>query len=109
MALQEASETAFCLKTILEEILHGSEGKIQIKCFTDNKFLIDSLHSSRTLEEERLILDEAIVKDNNFQRGIINEVKLIDTRNQPVDHLTKATASSESLCDILRQGNSREH
>lgn len=61
LALQEASETAFYLKTILEEILQGSEGKIQIKLITYNKSLVDLLHSSRILEEKRLILDEAII------------------------------------------------
>lgn len=35
----------------------------------------------------------------------INEVT--DTRNQLADHLTEATASSETLCDVLQQGNIR--
>lgn len=50
-------------------------------CFTGNKFLIDSLQSSRTLEEKRLILDEAIIKDMMAKRKI-SEVKLTDTRSQ---------------------------
>ena len=83
--------------------MQGSEDKIQIKYFTDNKCLIDSLHSSSTFEEKRLILNEAIIKDMIAKREI-SEVKLTDTRGQLADLLTKATASSKTLCDVLQQG-----
>ena len=63
LVLQEASESAYYLKTILNEILCLSDTHVNIDCYTDNKSLHDSLYSSKTLAEKRLILDEAIIKD----------------------------------------------
>ena len=54
-------EAIFYLNKILEEILLETENE-NSKCFTNNKSLIDP-HSSRTLQDKRLILDEAIIKD----------------------------------------------
>ena len=104
LALQEACETAFYLKTVLTEILNRSKKDIHIDCFTDNKSLVDSLHSSKTLEEKRLILDEAVIKDM-MQKEEINKIQWVDNEKQIADSLTKATASSEKLRDVLQRGN----
>ena len=104
LALQEASETAFYLKTVLTEIFGGSEKDIHLDCFTDNLSLSDSLHSTKTLEEKRLILDEAIIKDM-MQKEEINKIQWIEKGKQLADSLTKPTASAETLCEVLQQGN----
>ena len=77
---------------------------IQIECFTDNKSLHESLHSTKTLEEKRLILDEAIIKDM-MDKKEINKIKWLETSKQLADPLTKATASSDKLRDVLQQGS----
>ena len=104
LALQEASETAFYLKTILAEILGVEVEQIKIECYTDNKSLKESLHSTRTLEEKRLILDEAILKDM-IQKGEIHKVHWIESQLQIADPLTKGTASSQRMLEVLGQGS----
>ena len=104
LALQEASECAFYLKTILSEMLGISSEDIQIICFTDNKSLVESLHSTKTLEEKRLILDQAILKDM-MQKGEIKSVQWLEKQKQLADPLTKATASSVILLDVLQRGD----
>ena len=104
LALQEASETAFYLKTILAEILGVDVEQIKIECYTDNKSLKESLHSTRTLEEKRLILDEAILKDM-IQKGEIHKVHWIESQLQIADPLTKGTASSQRMLEVLGQGS----
>lgn len=104
LALQEASETAFYLKTILAEILGVGVEQIKIECYTDNKSLKESLHSTRTLEEKRLILDEAILKDM-IQKGEIHKVHWIESQLQIADPLTKGTASSQRMLEVLGQGS----
>ena len=63
LALQESAETAFYIKTILCEILNINQQDITIECYTDNKSLVDSVHSSKTLQDKKLIIDMAIVKE----------------------------------------------
>ena len=104
LALQEGADAGFYIKTILTEILKVKAVDVEMECFTDNKSLYESLHSSKTLEEKRLILDEAIMKDM-MQKGEVNKVQWIDKKFQIADPLTKGTASSETLCDVLKRGN----
>ena len=104
LALQEATETAYYLKTILAEILGVADNQIIIECYTDNKSLYDSLHSSKTLEEKRLILDEAILKEM-MQKGEISSVQWIDSKFMIADPLTKGTASCQKLWEVLSVGN----
>ena len=104
LALQEACDAAYYLKTILIETLRVDSNDIQIECYTDNKSLYDSLHSTKILEEKRLILDEAIIKDM-MNKNEINKVQWLETSKQLADPLTKATASSEKLRDVLLQGS----
>ena len=104
LALQEASDVAFYIKTVLADILKIDEHNGEIKCFTYNKSLYESLYSSRTLEEKRLILDEAIIKDM-LRKKELTEVCWIEKSKQIAYALTKSTASTRKLCDVLTRGS----
>ena len=98
LALQEGSDAGFYIKTMLTDILKVEANDVGIE------LLHESLHSSKTLEEKRLILDEAIMKDM-MQKREINKVQWIEKKYQIADPLTKGTASSEVLFDVLNRGN----
>ncbi|KAK3860878.1 hypothetical protein Pcinc_033101 [Petrolisthes cinctipes] len=61
LALLECVETAVYLTSILSE-LSGS-GKFKMKCFVDNKSLMDALYSSRSVEDRRLWIDIGVLQD----------------------------------------------
>ena len=103
LALQEAAETAFYTKTILCEILNLNQRDIKIECYTDNKSLVDSVHSSKTLQDKKLILDMAIVKEM-LQKKEIACINWIETSKQLADSLTKNGASSAKLQDVICEG-----
>ncbi|KAK3875457.1 hypothetical protein Pcinc_019669 [Petrolisthes cinctipes] len=67
LALLECAETAVYLASILHE-LSGS-GKFKIKCFADNKSLVDALYSSRSVEDRRLRIDYCCVTRHVGARG----------------------------------------
>ncbi|KAK3874883.1 hypothetical protein Pcinc_020202 [Petrolisthes cinctipes] len=94
LALLECAETAVYLASILSE-LSGS-GKFKIKCFVDNKSLVDALYSSRSVEDRRLRIDIAVLQDM-LERGEIDGVSWVDTSQQLADCLTKKGASTERL------------
>ena len=55
LALLEATESCFLLKSVLLEILgmHSDTHLLPIKAITDNKSLCDIIHSTRTMEDKR--------------------------------------------------------
>ena len=69
-----------------------------------NKSFFDSLDFSATLERKRLVLIEVIIRYMMVKEEI-NDVKLVDKKRQLVDPLTKATAPSENLHNVLWHGS----
>lgn len=94
LALLECAETAVYLAKILHEI--SDCGSLKIRCFTDNKSLVDALHSCRSVEDRRLRIDIAVLCDM-LERGEVTEVAWVDTSGQLADCLTKKGASTERL------------
>ena len=77
--------------------------RIQIRCFTDNKSIVEHISTSTTtVKDFRLRVDVACLRDM-LKRGEIGSVQWVDTHHQLADCLTKATASCKSLIDVLKQ------
>ncbi|KAK3896091.1 hypothetical protein Pcinc_000222 [Petrolisthes cinctipes] len=93
-ALLEGAETAVYLSKILSEI-EGCES-LQIRCFVDNKSLVDALYSCRSVDDRRLRIDMAVLRDM-LKKKEITEVAWIETSQQLADCLTKKGASTERL------------
>ena len=98
LALIDCAETAIYIKHILQELSKGFE--IPIHCYTDNKSLADSLASKKQVDDRRLRIDMAYLKDmlNNED---ISTVSWISTDRQLANSLTKRGASSEQLCAAI--------
>jgi predicted RNase H-like nuclease len=87
----------------MKEVIGDRISDIPVDCYTDNKSLEDSLHSTKTLENKRLILDMATIRDM-LQSKEIRSVRWIDKHDQLADCLTKQTASSQVLQQVLQSG-----
>lgn len=61
LALLECAEMAVYLAKILHEI-SGCES-LKIRCYTDNKSMVNALHSCRSVEDKRLRIDTAVLRD----------------------------------------------
>ena len=61
MALLEGAEAGVYLATILKEVL-GSN-RATVSCITDNKSLVDSLYSTKRVDDKRLRIDMAVLMD----------------------------------------------
>lgn len=94
LALLECAESAVYLARILSEISGGE--KFKIKCYVDNKSLVDALHSYKNVDDRRLRIDIAVLRDM-LERGEIGEVSWVDASQQLADCLTKKGASTERL------------
>ena len=102
-AMLDAVDSAFLLKSVLEEILPG-ENSIEIVSVVDNKNLFDSIQSTNSVEDKRLSVDIGYLREK-INRKEIADVRLVESAKQIADCLTKSGASTELLVDILNNGN----
>ena len=100
MALLDAIDINIWLTHILSEITNT---QLDISVFhTDNRSLVEALHSTKSTEEKRLRVDIAAIKEaienNEFK------IKWIGKDYQLADVITKQGADSSLLIHILRTG-----
>ena len=98
MALLEGAETGLYLGKILEEVLGLKI--ITVSCITDNKSLVESLYSTKKVEDKRLRIDMAVLVQM-MERKEIDSVQWVDTKGQLADCMTKRGVSSEKLRAVL--------
>ena len=105
LALEQALETCFMMKSFLCELLNKeiSNEVLPIKCYVDNKSLVDSIFSTKTLSEKRLKIDICIIREMLNKKEVYS-VEWCKSELQLADCLTKGTASSAKLLDVLKNG-----
>ena len=99
LATVEASDAAIAINSLLSTMLGCS--KFPISVLSDNKSLVDNVHSSTTVENKRLQIDIGILRDDLNQNDI-QEFRWIETSLNVANCLTKNGSSSRYLLDIIR-------
>ena len=101
-----AAETCFMMKSFLCELLKKkiSNKVLPIKCYTDNKSLVDSIFSTKTVTEKQLKIDICIILDI-FKENEVYSIEWCKSESQLADCLTKRTASNTKLLNVLKNGN----
>ena len=94
LALLDGASTAVYLAKIIQEM--SDCGNIPIKCFVDNRSLVDALSSYKLVDDRRLRIDISVLKDM-LHNGELSEISWVDTSMQLADCLTKRGASFERL------------
>ena len=99
LALLDCAEAAVYISAVLAELTF-SQHKINVRCYIDNKSLLDALYSSKRIEDRRLRIDLAVLQDM-LDRGELTSVAWVATSMQLADCLTKRGASTISLRDAI--------
>ena len=99
LALLEAAEAGVYLATLFKQILNLSDGPI-VKCFVDNKSLVDSLNSTTTVEDKLLRINMAVLKDMLHRRDL-HSVTWVRTAHQLANALTKKGACPLKLIEAI--------
>ena len=97
LSMQLAVEYAFLLKSLLIEVYNTH---IPVISITDNSSLHESLYSTNVIDDKRLYIDICSMRDM-FSGNEISEVKLTSSQDQLADYLTKGTASTELLMQVM--------
>ena len=98
LALLEVSETCFWLSNIINELLNDTLETTEI--FTDNKSLYEAAHSTTAVEEKRLRVDIAAIRQSITRKEFV--LKWIETKLQLADTLTKQGADATKLLETLK-------
>lgn len=101
LAAVEATEACLALNALLSDMLYSSEPMIPISILSDNKSLVDHVHSSTPVADKRLQIDIGVLRDT-YQRKEIQEFRWIPTELQAANALTKTGCSTQYLLDIIR-------
>ena len=104
LALGEALEECYMIRLILLEIYNKESNSEQfpIHCYTDNKFLLESVYSTKTLKVKRLKVDVCIIQEM-FDKKEIESINQCSSEKQLADCLTKASASCTKLISVLHE------
>ena len=98
LALLECAEAAFYVSKMISEIMNVPQMKIN--CKVDNHSLVEALRSSKLVEDRRLRIDIAVLKDM-ISKGELSSVSWVDTISQLADCLTKKGVPTERLLKAI--------
>ena len=94
LALIDCAETAVYISHIMKELCNCVT--IPVHCYIDNKSLVDVLESKKNVEDKRLRIDVAVIRDM-LQKKEISSIHWVSTNNQLANCLTKRGASAQEL------------
>lgn len=94
LALLDGIEDCLLIRKIVGELTNGLV--LSVIANVDSKNLRDSVYSSKTVEDKRLKIDLCTVRDY-LRLKELSEVRLVDTKNQLADTLTKSGADATKL------------
>ena len=105
LILSEALDEAILVKQIICEVM-GLElcpDILPITGVTDQEGLAKSINSTKFVEDKRLRIDLASIKQN-LSQGLVKEIRLTDSKSQIADVMTKRGACNKSLLAVLQGG-----
>ena len=102
LALEETLKECYMIRLILLEIFtkESNSELFPIHCYIDNKSLLDSVYSTKTLKEKRLKVDVRIIRER-VDKKEIESINWCFSEKQLADSLTKSSPSGTKLISLL--------
>ena len=85
---------------IVEQVLYNKKRKLEIKLFTDNKPLLDSIASSKQVENKMMREVIADMKEKLVEKKV-SSYEWIETKKIVADILTKEKMDTVDMYDIV--------
>lgn len=103
LSLVETISEAIFVKAMLKEMLGNECDQIPIEVFTDSKNVEKALSSTGMVEDPRLRVDIASMKES-LENGEVAKVVHVSGKEMIADCLTKKGASAQNLLQLMRAG-----
>ena len=102
LSLLEGLELSLYLKSLLLS-LTSSQCECEIHAFVDNRSVVESVYSTKLIDDKRLRLDICAIK-NYIKDCEISSIRWCPGQSQIANVMTKKGASNVQLLDILQTG-----
>ena len=103
LSLLSGLKEAIYLREVIEEIFNLKDKEIPVKAIVDNKSTVEAIHSTAPVEDKKLRRDVARIKQMLSLKEI-RSVSWCPGKEQLADCMTKRTASSFNLLQVLKSG-----
>lgn len=103
LSLQEGLESSYYFRHLVEELLGLEKGTIPIYAFVDNKSVIESVYSTKLVDDKRLRIDIAAPAES-VELGEVKQILWCSGKTQLANCLTKAGASGLDVLNVLQSG-----
>ena len=100
LALLDGAEASILLAAMISELLNLQGHRPIVKCFVDNRSLVDAVYSTKVIEDRLLRINMAMLRDLLARREL-HEVTWVPTSCQLADALTKRGADAEPLIEAV--------
>ena len=100
LALLDGAEASILLANVIAEVLNLGTKKPIVRCFVDNKSLVDAVYSTKTIEDKLLRINMAVLRDHLSRRDL-HDVTWVQTSCQLADALTKRGANAQPLLEAI--------
>ncbi|XP_018008572.1 uncharacterized protein LOC108666247 [Hyalella azteca] len=100
LALLDSAEAGVYIATLLAECLNLSVGDFVVKCFVDNRSLVDAVHSTKAIEDKHLRINMAVLRDMLSKRDI-QSITWVRSSLQLANVLTKIGACPKPLLSAI--------
>ena len=104
-SLERGLEDGIYLARLINEIYSGrpSEDQIPVEANTDSKTLIDSIGSSKQVDEKTIRHLIAWIKEQ-LETKSVSRIKWVNTLQQLADVFTKKNAKTENILNVISKG-----
>ena len=103
LSLQEGLEDAIYLRKMITEIFNKQPESLPIKIYVDNKSVTQAIYSTKLVDDKRLRLDIASVKES-MENNELSGIKWIPSEDQLANCMTKRGTNGYKLMQVLFNG-----
>ena len=103
LALSDAVDFAYMINIMISKLVFSENVKLNIECRVDSRSLVDSVKTTHTVTEKRLLIDLSALRQA-LDRQEIN-IEWIETQKNLANPLTKKTSYSGLLLQAIKSGS----
>ena len=103
LGLEEGLEASYYYREMLASMLGVKPRTVMIEAYVDNKSIIEAILSTRLVEDKRLRVDVAAIKES-LQLHDVKKIQWVPGHLQLANPMTKQGASGFNLLKVLQSG-----
>ena len=101
LAINDTVSELVYIKAVLTEMLGGEMVAVPLEVFTDSKNLLQASKTTSLVEDPRLRIEVAVLKESLEEREL-QKIEVVPGKEMFADCLTKRGASAKLLLDIVK-------